>query len=143
MRRLLKKADQTTKNEVERLLNNKYIVKSVRQELTYRDIDSSINNIWSVLYSTGYLTQCGRLPGKQLKLIIPNKEVHELFTDLVKNGFRKKLSQILQRFIDSAKHFLQEKLILFRICSMITCGIPSAFGTQRSGWTEKKTFIMV
>lgn len=90
VRRLLKKADQTTKNEVEQLLNNKYIVKSVRQELTYRDIDSSINNIWSVLYSTGYLTQCGRLPGKQLKLIIPNKEVHELFTDLVKEWFQEK-----------------------------------------------------
>ena len=90
VRRLLKRADQTTKNEVEQLLNNKYIVKSVRQELTYRDIDSSINNIWSVLYSTGYLTQCGRLPGKQLKLIIPNKEVHELFTDLVKEWFQEK-----------------------------------------------------
>ena len=90
VRRLLKKADQTTKNEVEQLLNNKYIVKSVRQELTYRDINSSIDNIWSVLYSTGYLTQCGRLPGKQLKLIIPNKEVHELFTDLVKEWFQEK-----------------------------------------------------
>lgn len=90
VRRLLKKADQTTKNKVEQLLNNKYIVKSVRQELTYRDIDSSIDNIWSVLYSTGYLTQCGRLPGKQLKLIIPNKEVHELFTDLVKEWFQEK-----------------------------------------------------
>ena len=90
VRRLLKKADQTTKNEVEQLLNNKYIVKSVRQELTYRDIDSSVDNIWSVLYSTGYLTQCGRLPGKQLKLIIPNREVHELFTDLVKEWFQEK-----------------------------------------------------
>ena len=90
VRRLLKKADQTTKNEVEQLLNNKYIVKSVRQELTYRDIDSSVDNIWSVLYSTGYLTQCGRLPGKQLKLIIPNKEIHELFTDLVKEWFQEK-----------------------------------------------------
>ncbi len=90
VRRLLKKADQTTKNEVEQLLNNKYIVKSVRQELTYRDIDSSFDNIWSVLYSTGYLTQCGRLPGKQLKLIIPNREVHELFTDLVKEWFQEK-----------------------------------------------------
>lgn len=90
VRRLLKKADQTTKNEVEQLLNNKYIVKSVRQELTYRDIDSSVDNIWSVLYATGYLTQCGRLPGKQLKLIIPNREVHELFTDLVKEWFQEK-----------------------------------------------------
>lgn len=90
VRRLLKKADQTTKNEVEQLLNKKSIVKSVRQELTYRDIDSSIDNIWSVLYSTGYLTQCGRLPGKQLKLIIPNKEIHELFTDLVKEWFQEK-----------------------------------------------------
>ena len=111
VRRLLKKADQTTKNEVEQLLNNKYIVKSVRQELTYRDIDSSVDNIWSVLYSTGYLTQCGRLPGKQLKLIIPNREVHELFTDLVKEWFQEKTLSDSAKIHRFCQAFLQEKLI--------------------------------
>ena len=88
IRRLLKKADQTTRNEVEQLINGESIVKTVRQELTYRDIEDSIDNIWSVLYSTGYLTSRGRLPGKQMKLALPNREVRELFIDLVKDWFR-------------------------------------------------------
>ena len=88
IRRLLKKADQTTRDEVEQLINGETIAKTVRQELTYRDIEDSIDNIWSVLYSTGYLTSRGRLPGKQMKLALPNREVRELFIDLVKDWFR-------------------------------------------------------
>ena len=88
IRRLLKKADQTTRDEVEQLINGECIVKTVRQELTYRDIESTIDNIWSVLYSTGYLTSKGRLPGKQMKLTLPNREVRELFIDLVKDWFQ-------------------------------------------------------
>ena len=88
IRRLLQKADQTTRDEVEQLINGETIVKTVRQELTYRDIEDSIDNIWSVLYSTGYLTSKGRLPGKQMKLALPNREVWELFIDLVKDWFR-------------------------------------------------------
>ena len=88
IRRLLKKADQTTRDEVEQLINGETIVKTVRQELTYRDIEDSIDNIWSVLYSTGYLTSRGRLPGRQMKLALPNREVRELFIDLVKDWFR-------------------------------------------------------
>ena len=88
IRRLLQKADQTTREEVERLLSGESIVKTVRQELTCRDIEDSIDNIWSVLYSTGYLTQTARLPGKQMRLSLPNREVRELFADLVKDWFR-------------------------------------------------------
>lgn len=87
VRRLLKKADQTTQDEVERLINGETITKTIRQELTYRDVEESIDNIWSVLYSTGYLTQRGRLPGRQMKLALPNREVRELFIDLVKDWF--------------------------------------------------------
>ena len=91
IRRLLQKADQTTRDEVEQLINGETIVKTVRQELTYRDIEDSIDNIWSVLYSTGYLTSRGRLPGKQMKLALPNREVRELFIDLVKDWFREEI----------------------------------------------------
>lgn len=87
IRRLLKKANQTTKNEVEQLISGETITKTIRQELTYRDVEDSIDNIWSVLYSTGYLTQRGRLSGKQMRLALPNREVRELFTDLVKDWF--------------------------------------------------------
>lgn len=88
IRRLLKKSDQTTKNELEQLINGDIIIKRIRHELTYRDIEESIDHIWSVLYSAGYLTQRGKLPGKQLKLAIPNQEVRDLFSDLVKDWFQ-------------------------------------------------------
>ncbi len=88
IRRLLKKADQTTRDEIEQLINGGTIVKSIRQELTYRDIEDSIDNIWSVLYSTGYLTQRERLPEKQMRLALPNREVRELFISLVKDWFQ-------------------------------------------------------
>src|SRR5699024_9798615 len=63
IRRLLKKANQSTKNDVERLINGETITKTIRQELTYREVEDSIDNIWSVLYSTGYLTCRRRMPG--------------------------------------------------------------------------------
>ena len=97
IRRLLKKANQTTRNEVERLINGETITKTVRQELTYREIENSIDNIWSVLYSTGYLTQRGRVPGRQMKLALPNREVRELFIDLVKNWFEETTLADLER----------------------------------------------
>lgn len=85
VRRLLKKANQTTRNDVERLINGETITKAIRQELTYRDVEDSIDNIWSMLYSTGYLTCRRRVPGKQMELALPNREVRELFIDLVKD----------------------------------------------------------
>ena len=88
IRRLLKKADQTTRDEIEQLVNGGAIVKGIRQELTYRDIEDSVDNIWSVLYSAGYLSQHGRLPGKRIRLALPNREVKELFVDLVKDWFQ-------------------------------------------------------
>ena len=87
IRRLLKRANQTTRNEVEQLINGETITKTIRQELTYRDVEDSVDNIWSVLYSTGYLTERGRLPGKRMKLTLPNREVRELFIELVKDWF--------------------------------------------------------
>lgn len=87
IRRLLKKANQTTRYEVEQLINGGAITKTIRQELTYRDVEDSVDNIWSVLYSAGYLTWRDRLPGKQMKLTLPNREVRELFIDLVKDWF--------------------------------------------------------
>ena len=87
IRRLLKKANQSTKNDVERLINGETITKTLRQELTYREVEDSIDNIWSVLYSTGYLTCRRRMPGKKMELTLPNREVRELFIELVKDWF--------------------------------------------------------
>ena len=87
IRRLLKKANQSTKSNVEQLINGETITKTIRQELTYREVEDSIDNIWSVLYSTGYLTCRRRVPGKRMELALPNREVRELFIDLVKAWF--------------------------------------------------------
>ena len=87
IRRLLKKANQSTRDEVEQLINGGTITKPIRQELTYREVEDSIDNIWSVLYSTGYLTCRRRVPGKKMELALPNWEVRELFIELVKDWF--------------------------------------------------------
>ena len=87
IRRLLMKANQSTKSDVERLINGETITKTVRQELTYREVEESVDNIWSVLYSTGYLTCLRRMPGKKMELALPNREVRELFIELVKDWF--------------------------------------------------------
>lgn len=87
IRRLLKKANQSTRNDVEQLINGETIIKPIRQELTYREVEDSIDNIWSVLYSTGYLTCRRRLPGRKMELVLPNREIRELFIELVKDWF--------------------------------------------------------
>lgn len=88
VRLLLKKSNITTRFEIEQLINGETITKTIRQELTYRDVEDSIDNIWSVMYSTGYLTQRGRMPDRQMKLELPNREIKELFIDLVKDWFQ-------------------------------------------------------
>ena len=88
--RMLKKADQTTKDEVEELLNGGQITKRLKQELTYRDIDDSIENVWSVLYATGYLTgtHVEQADADIFRLWIPNGEIRKLFYELVEDWFR-------------------------------------------------------
>lgn len=88
VRRLLVRSDQATRDEIEQLIGGGTIAKTLRQELTCRDVEDSIDNVWSVLYSTGYLTCKERLNGKQVKLALPNREVRELFIDLVKEWFQ-------------------------------------------------------
>ena len=88
--RMLKMADQTTKDEVEELLNGEKITKRIKQELTYREIDDSVENVWSVLYSAGYLTgkHIEQADADVFSLWIPNGEIRKLFSDLVQDWFR-------------------------------------------------------
>ena len=90
IRRLLKKANLTTKNEVEELLNGGQIIKRIKQELTYREIDDSFENVWSVLYATGYLTgkHVEQEDADIFRLWIPNGEIRKLFYELVEDWFR-------------------------------------------------------
>ena len=90
IRRMLKNASLTTKNEVEELLNGGQITKRIKQELTYREVDDSIENVWSVLYATGYLTgkHAEQEDADIFLLWIPNGEIQKLFYELVEDWFR-------------------------------------------------------
>ena len=90
VRRFIGKADKNTKNEIEKLLKGETILKAVKEELTYPELDDSIDNLWSVLYATGYLTKRhSDLEDEELmKLAIPNKKIRKVFTDLVKDWFQ-------------------------------------------------------
>lgn len=88
VKRFIYKADQTTKDEIEQLINGGIVSKRIKQELTYNELDSSIENLWSILFSTGYLTQRGNIYGDDLELIIPNKEIKMLFIRLAEEWFK-------------------------------------------------------
>ena len=93
VRRLINRADSSTKDEIERLIAGEAIEKVIRLDLTYDEIDNSIDNIWSVLFTTGYLTKIGevRLPDSEsyaYKLVIPNKEVREVFVLQIQEWFK-------------------------------------------------------
>lgn len=93
VRRLINRADSSTKDEIERLIAGEAIEKVIRQDLTYDEIENSIDNIWSVLFTTGYLTKVGevKLPDSEsyaYKLVIPNKEVREVFVLQIQEWFK-------------------------------------------------------
>ena len=87
VRRLIDKADVSTKNEIERLIAGECIEKDVAPELTYDEIDKNIENLWSVLFTTGYLTHKGRTESGKYRLVIPNREVRNLFVKKIKEWF--------------------------------------------------------
>ena len=86
VRRFIDKADTRTRNE--KLISGEEIVKEIRQELTYSELDSSIENLWSVLFTTGYLTQRGQVGTDTFKLAIPNLEIRRLFIKQIREWFR-------------------------------------------------------
>ncbi len=93
VRRLINRADSSTKDEIERLIAGETIEKVIRLDLTYDEIDNSIDNIWSVLFTTGYLTKAGevKMPDSEsyaYKLVIPNKEVREVFILQIQEWFK-------------------------------------------------------
>lgn len=95
VRRFIKEAGdkRTTKREIESLIAGELVTKEIRQEITYPDMYSSIDNIWSVLFATGYLTQRGRGQGRSFHLAIPNLEVREIFTAQIIEMFKKDAEQ--------------------------------------------------
>ena len=91
VKRFVSKADKTTQREIEQLIAGEAIEKPVRLELTYEDIDKSINNLWSVLFTTGYLTHTGKTANGSYKLVIPNREVREVFILQIQEWFEQEI----------------------------------------------------
>lgn len=88
VKRFIDKADKTTRDEIERLMTGGIIEKEIRMELTYEEIDRSIDNLWSVLFTTGYLTLEGEPEHGICRLRIPNEEVREVFRYQIRELFR-------------------------------------------------------
>lgn len=88
IRNFLQKATPVTKREIEQLIAGECIIKKINQELTYRDLYSNIDNLWSVLFTTGYLTQRGKPEGKMYRLGIPNLEIREIFIEQIQEWFQ-------------------------------------------------------
>ena len=82
-------SDKNTQNEIERLIAGETIEKNVRLDLTYAEVHQSIDNLWSVLFTTGYLTHAGKISEGAYKLKIPNREVREAFILQIQEWFKK------------------------------------------------------
>lgn len=93
VKRFVNQADKTTRDEIEQLVAGEIVEKKIRLDLTYEEIDSSIDNLWSVLFTTGYLTQVGRAKNGIYKLIIPNKEVREVFIFQIQKWFEQAIEK--------------------------------------------------
>ena len=91
VKRFIDMADKSTRNELERLVAGEAIEKHIRLELTYDEIDSSIDNLWSVLFTTGYLTQQGMTESGAYKLVIPNQEIREVYKLQIQEWFKKSI----------------------------------------------------
>ena len=93
VKRFVDRADQTTRDEIEKLVAGGFVEKQLRLDLTYDEIDNTIDNLWSVLFTTGYLTKIGevKVPDSEsyaYKLVIPNKEVREVFILQIQEWFK-------------------------------------------------------
>ena len=81
-------ANYTTKREIESLIAGEVITKEIHQELTYPEIYQTIDNIWSLLFTTGYLTRRGNAEGRQMKLAIPNLEIRDIYVTQIMEFFK-------------------------------------------------------
>ena len=94
VRRFIQKADNgTVRREIERLVAGEELEKEIHQELTYQDMYTSIENMWSVLFTTGYLTKRGMENGRNIRLAIPNREIRDIFTTQIMTWFKENVEK--------------------------------------------------
>lgn len=101
----IEKANQQTRREIEQLIEGKAIQKEIRLELTYNELDSTIENLWSVLFATGYLTQQGKPQGRTYSLIIPNESIRQIFIEQIQEWFKETTRKDENRLKDFCKAF--------------------------------------
>lgn len=95
--RFIDKANKQTRDEIENLISGETVIKEIKQELTYNELDKSIENLWSILFTTGYLTQRERINSRKLRLAIPNREIKELFELQIREWFQEKSSEDVKK----------------------------------------------
>ena len=107
VKRFIQETDKgTVRKEIEKLIAGETIVKEIHQELTYQDMYASIENLWSVLFTTGYLTQTGRKDANTFMLTIPNMEIRNIFLTQIMEYFKKTVSEngeALEKFCNALK----------------------------------------
>ena len=81
------------KSDMEALVNGETVEKTLRQDLTYQEMYASVDNIWSVLFTTGYLTQKKRINSSRFQLAIPNREVRDIFEEQILELFRENVAK--------------------------------------------------
>ena len=140
VKRFVDKADQTTRNEIEKLVAGGFVEKQLRLDLTYDEIDNTIDNLWSVLFTTGYLTKIGevKVPDSEsyaYKLVIPNKEVREVFILQIQEWFKAVVAKdddtmkLLSRAIldkDEKQIARQLNIVMSRMISILDTKAPDA-----------------
>mgnify|MGYP001148451163 FL=1 len=105
IKKFLNKANTTARNEIEQLINGNSIRKIIRQELTYRDLDSEPDNLWSILFTTGYLTQCGTQVGDLTELVIPNREIKWIFVRQIREWFNQETVKNMEKLESFCRAF--------------------------------------
>ena len=108
IRRFLSKADAAARDEIELLINGGHVKKMVHQELTYRDLDSDIDNLWSILFTTGYLTQDGEDEEGISSLVIPNREIRWIYVQQIRKWFKDESRKDTQK-LENLRRAFEEK----------------------------------
>lgn len=108
VKRFIRESDKVTvKREIEKLVAGEVIEKEIHQDLTYKEMYDSIENLWSVLFTTGYLTQRGRATGDTFQLAIPNMEIRKIFTTQIMEYFKEnvpKNGELLGTFCNALRN---------------------------------------
>ena len=93
VRKFLEQATPDTRDAIECLIAGEVVTKEINEELTYKELYDKIDNVWSVLFTTGYLTQRGKASGKVLRLAIPNREIHNIFMTQIRSWMQVKIRE--------------------------------------------------